>query len=149
MSFHKHFCQLSLPRKTTKMAICDVCYMNPNLSLLGSRWSQHALLIGFDAWQPKEILLAELRQYQHFYVVILDGVGGYKVDTTGISILDVESNISIGPTIFLSEINVYNISVSKKLIICIHLHSENNIQIVEKVVLIEIIRLFENSVCHN
>ena len=73
---------LSLLQKTTKMVICNFCYMRPNLSLLGSRWSQHALLIGFEAREPNGSLLAELRQGQHFCVPILEG-GGYKVDKTG------------------------------------------------------------------
>ena len=58
--------------------------MGSNLSLLDSRWSEHALLIAFKARQTKTSLLAELRQGQHFCVAILDKGGGYKVDLPGI-----------------------------------------------------------------
>ena len=60
--------------------------MSPNLSLLGSRWNQDALLIGSHARQSNESLLAELQQGQHFCVAIWDG--GYKVDKTGIYGMD-------------------------------------------------------------
>ena len=49
--------------------------MSLNLSLLGSRWSQHTLQIGPEAIQPNGSLLSELRQGHHFCVVILDAVG--------------------------------------------------------------------------
>ena len=68
------------------MGICNFRYMNPNLSLLGAKWSQHALLSGFEVKQTNASHLAELRQSQYFCVAILDGkMGvGYKVDLPGI-----------------------------------------------------------------
>ena len=54
----------------------DFYYMNTNLSLLGSKWSKYALLIGFEVRQTNASLLAELQEGQHFRVAILYGVKG-------------------------------------------------------------------------
>ena len=59
------------------MIISNFCYKNLSLSLLGCRWSQHALLFGSEVRQPNGGMLTELQQGQHFFVVIL--YGGYKM----------------------------------------------------------------------
>ena len=51
--------------------------MDPNLSLLDSRWSKNALSIGSEARQPNGCLLDELQQYQHFLLPFWMGAG-YK-----------------------------------------------------------------------
>ena len=55
--------------------MCNFLYRGPNLNLLGSKRSQHALLIVFEGRQKNASLFAESRQSQHFCVDILDGGG--------------------------------------------------------------------------